>query len=116
MTEKLKILKHHVEMIRRNNFAIRFPQIRRERIETYESNVCHYRYKFVDEVARKKHAEAINKASIAVFKSNFEEIPDFQDEKNEKQNYDLFCFTCPNYTPGKDTCLLYDDLWIAANR
>jgi hypothetical protein len=115
MTEKLKILKHHVEMIHRNDLATQPAAVRWNKIRAYESKRPSYVYNFTSEIMREKHTRAINKASVAILKNNFEEIPDFQIQE-EKQNYDLLCFTCPNYEHGEDLCNLYLSLWLGANR
>lgn len=105
MTEKLKILEHHVAMIREGGFGMNG----RERISEeaiIHKNQFRSRYPFGDENSRQETAVALEKAIIAVLDNNFEEIPDFKNEEETKQNYDLICFACPDYVPGQDLCSL----------
>ena len=51
--------------------------------------------------------QAIEQAAIAVLENNFQVIPDFQDKEKTKDNFDLICLNCLNYS--KKICKLGSD-------
>lgn len=108
MTEKLKILEHHVVLIRKAGFGIKGREHISEETLIYAKNLNSLNalidYPFADESSRQAYSTALETATIAVLDNDFEQIPDYKEAESTKRNFDLICFKCPNYEPEKDAC------------
>jgi hypothetical protein len=100
MTERLKILKHHVAIIEDNEISgenveeipLRVSRYMKEHVEN------HGAYEFTGEEQWQNFTKAIEKAAVAIAIDDYQPISDFKNKKKGIRNFDEICFNCPNFT------------------